>query len=157
MKNLFLGGLALTMSWWVMQTGSPNRQESDVVITTPSQQDSAVLGGRWYLQAVLPSDTATGKTPTISFDTKKLTFSGHTGCNRMSGSFTYTDTSLAFNERITTTKMACPGYNEDAFIKSLLRANTYKLEKGVLILMFDATELSRWTRKIDKAPRIMKT
>jgi heat shock protein HslJ len=156
MKNLFFGGFALIVSWWITQAGLLS-QTSDTLVAKQTQQDSGILSGRWYLQAVLPSDTVTGKLPTILFDTRKKTFSGHTGCNRMNGSFTYTDTSIAFNERITTTKMACPGYNEAAFLKSLLRANTYKFDGTVLILMFNATELSRWTRKVDKSPRINKT
>jgi heat shock protein HslJ len=156
MKNLFLGGFTLILSWWIMQAGLVP-PASDAVLTTPTQRDSGILAGRWFLQAVLPSDTVTGKLPTISFDTQKKTFSGHTGCNRMSGSFSYTDTSITFNERIITTKMACPGYNEPAFLNSLSRANTYKFDGTILILMFNTTELSRWTRKVDKTPRINKT
>ncbi len=50
--------------------------------------------------------------------------------------------------------MACIGYNEKEFIESLLRANTYKLQNGILILMFNQTELSRWTRKVTPKPVI---
>jgi heat shock protein HslJ len=65
----------------------------------------------------------------------------------MRGTFKKTDSSLLFSPQIITTKMACIGYNEPAFLKNLLRTNRYKIEKGVLILLYDATELSRWTRK----------
>ena len=65
----------------------------------------------------------------------------------MRGSFNYTDSTLEINEQIITTKMACPGYNEDAFLKSLPKANGYRFENGMLILLSDKTELSRWSRK----------
>lgn len=108
--------------------------------------DTTTLNGRWFLQAVLPSDTAAGKIPNITFTVKDYRFTGNTGCNKMEGTFKLTGKSLKFDAYIKRGKKICTGYNEEAFIKSLLQANNYKFEKGVLILMFDATELSRWTR-----------
>lgn len=116
-----------------------------------AQADTA-LNGEWFLQPVLASDTAAGRFPSIRFNAGRSTFTGNTGCNRMSGSFTRTDTSLTFSEQITLTKMVCPGYNEAAFLKTLLNTNRYKKENGVLILLFDRTELSRWTRKPYRGP-----
>jgi heat shock protein HslJ len=117
---------------------------------TPAPPDTTILAGTWYLQAVLASDTASGKRATIQFDLKKSHFAGNTGCNNMSGKFWYsaTDSSLSFSDKLITTKMACPGYNEKAFLKSLLLTTRYKLKNGVLTLLAeDNTELSRWERK----------
>jgi heat shock protein HslJ len=131
--------------------------------TPPAQAPSAVqadttkLGGLWFLQPVLASDTATGKIPRLEFNLATKRFTGNTGCNNMSGEFDFTDTTLQFNQRIITTKMACVGYNERAFLESLLRTNSYKLQNGILILMFDQTELSRWTRKVAPKPVSNKT
>jgi len=111
------------------------------------------LNGKWFLQPVLPSDTATGKVPFIVFDEKKHRFTGNTGCNNMSGRFQVSGKTLRIDSNLITTKMACAGYNEPAFIKNLLRANGYKFEEGVLVLLFDGTELSRWVRKLT-APRM---
>lgn len=119
-------------------------------------KDTTKLGGLWFLQPVLASDTATGKIPRLEFNLASKRFTGNTGCNNMSGSFDFTDTTLQFNQRIITTKMVCVGYNEKAFLESLLRTNSYKLENGMLILMFDQTELSRWTRKVAPKPVINK-
>lgn len=105
------------------------------------------LNGLWYLQPVLESDTSSGHIPEISFDIKSGRFAGNTGCNRMSGSFLATDTSLHFGDNMITTRMACIGYNEPAFIKNLLRINSYKLENGILILTVNNEEVSRWARK----------
>lgn len=110
------------------------------------------LNGEWFLLPVLASDTAAGRYPSIKFNVGKGTFTGHTGCNRMNGAFQRTDSSLIFSERIMLTKMACPGYNEPAFLKTLLSTNRYKREDSVLVLMFNQTELSKWTRKPYRGP-----
>lgn len=108
--------------------------------------DTNRLDGKWFLQPVLPSDTATGKIPTLVFDEKRHRFTGHTGCNSMSGRFSVSGKNLQIDSNIMMTKMACEGYNEKGFIKTLLRTNGYKFKDGVLILLFDGTELSRWVR-----------
>lgn len=149
--------------------GSPIKQPSDSVITAGAASgapatttsgapgtsssgtpDSTALGGPWFLQAVLPSDTAAGKMPALILDLKKARFSGNTGCNTMRGEFWFSsnDSSLSFSDRIVTTKMACQGYNEPAFLKSLKSTSHYSLHNGVLTLLSDdKTELSHWTRK----------
>jgi heat shock protein HslJ len=113
---------------------------------TPQTQDTAKLDGNWFLVAILPSDTAAGRVPSINFDMTAKTFTGNTGCNSMRGTFSFNDSTIQINEQIITTKMACPGYNEDAFLKNLPRTNKHRFENGMLILMMDGTELSRWTR-----------
>jgi len=133
---------------------TPIAKQNEIPAPIP---DTLTLNGEWFLQPVLPSDTAAGRIPTLLINLKKSTFSGNTGCNRMSGSFVVTDTSLQFNEKIMLTKMACPGYNEKEFIESILRTTRYKFDNGVLILMQDMTELSKWSRKIEKQPKTNKT
>ncbi|GGB11154.1 META domain-containing protein [Puia dinghuensis] len=121
--------------------------------------DTTTLAGSWYLLAVLPSDTATGKIPTLQLNPAKARFSGNTGCNTMYGQFWYsnTDSSMSFNDRITMTKMACPGYNEPAFLQSLKSVGHYRLHSGTLTLLSDGgTELSHWTRKPAVAPKAIK-
>jgi len=119
-------------------------------IAPAPKPDSTVLAGEWYLQPVLPSDTAAGKTPVLRFDLKKSHFTGNTGCNNMNGKFWFSanDSSLSFSERLVTTRMACTGYNEKAFIKSLLRTTHYRVRNGVLTFLGeDNSELSHWARK----------
>lgn len=133
--------------------GNPVKHSSDTVIkasAAPAAPDTTTLGGPWFLQAVLPSDTAAGKMPALVLDLKKSHFSGNTGCNTMRGEFWFSnnDSSLSFGDKIVTTKMACPGYNEPAFMKSLKNTTHYHLRNGILTLLSDEkTELSRWTRK----------
>jgi heat shock protein HslJ len=143
-------------------TGKQNSATRDTVAATASvmtSPDTTTLGGIWYLQPVLPSDTAAGKTPSLDLNLTKSRFTGNTGCNSMNGEFWFskTDSSLSFSEKIAASKMACPGYNERAFIKSLLSAGRYRLRDGVLTLLSDDnTELSHWVRKPGKAPKALK-
>jgi len=131
--------------------GSPSKQDTVAVVAAkPAAPDSTTLGGAWFLQPVLASDTGAGKTPSLQLDLVKSRFSGNTGCNTMRGQFWFSknDSSLSFSDKIITTKMACQGYNEGAFIKSLQHATHFRLRGGVLSLLADDnTELSRWMRK----------
>lgn len=142
--------------------GKQNTSAWDTLGATASMMnppDTTTLGGIWYLQPVLPSDTAAGKTPSLDLNLAKSRYLGNTGCNSMQGEFRYskTDSSLSFSDKIVTSKMACPGYNEPAFIKSLLNASRYRLRDGVLTLLSqDNTELSHWVRKPGDAPKALK-
>jgi len=123
------------------------------------EPDTTTLGGAWYLQPVLASDTAAGKLPALYLELAKSHFSGNTGCNNMSGTFWYSgnDSSLVFSDKIVTTRMACTGFNEAAFLKSMLHTTRYRLQKGTLTLLGDEkTPLSRWSRKAPVAPKTNK-
>ncbi len=115
------------------------------------------LDGRWFLVPVLESDTSTGRIPEIQFDLGNSGFSGNTGCNRMSGSFLATDSSLHFSDKMMMTKMFCSGYNETAFVRNLLRTDGYKFSKKMLILTVQGVEVSRWNRKIVHVQKTGKT
>src|SRR5690348_17124445 len=82
------------------------KNDTPVAQTPPPQKDTTKLGGVWFLQAVLASDTAMGKTPRLNLNLASKRFTGNTGCNNMNGAFDFTDTTIQFNQRIVTTKMA---------------------------------------------------
>lgn len=136
----------------VLLTGSLLTARPVLHTDIADQKRDTLLNGEWFLQPVLASDTATGTFPSIKFDVARGTFTGHTGCNKMSGSFRHTDSTLTINDQIKVAEKVCTGYNEAAFLKNLLNTNRCKREGAVLILMFDQTELSRWTRKPFRAP-----
>jgi heat shock protein HslJ len=136
---------------------APDTVVTPAKLATPP--DTSTLGGTWFLQPVLPSDSATGRLPSLELNPDKSRYSGNTGCNTMHGEFWYskTDSSLSFSEKIITTKMACPGYNEPAFMKSLRSAGRYRLRNGVLTLLSDDNiELSHWVRRPDAGPKALK-
>lgn len=161
MKMIFFAiaaALSLAYRVWTSPAEKPAAHTDagpQYISCLPPVSDTNRLEGKWYLLPVLPSDTATGKLPFISFDIRRLRFAGNTGCNSMSGRFNLRGKSLSIDSNMIITKMACTGYNEKGFIKNLLRANSYKFEDGVLILLFDGTELSRWVRTVQK-PRSYK-
>jgi heat shock protein HslJ len=134
------------------------RTDIAAVALKGSKVDTTSLGGEWYLVPVLASDTATGKVPMIRFDTGKNHFSGHTGCNRMSGEFWFStaDSSISFADKFDMSRMACPGYNERGFVKSLMHVDHFRLDSGSLILMTGNTPLSKWDRKPHPAPKMNK-
>lgn len=121
------------------------------------KSNPATIAGKWYLVAVLPSDTAAGKIPYLNFDLSNNRFTGNTGCNTMKGSFQHSGLSLVFQRQIVMTKRACLGYNETAFMDNLLKVDHYKIENGVLILMSGDAPLSKWTRKPVRASAVLKT
>ena len=130
---------------------SPHSTDTLTVTAAPVHRtlDTTTLGGLWYLQPVLESDTATGKTPWLELNLATSKFTGNTGCNSMRGQFWFskTDSSLSFGDKFATTKMACPGYNEPAFLNSLRNTAHFRLRNGVLSLVGeDNAELSRWMR-----------
>ncbi|MET0242562.1 MAG: META domain-containing protein [Flavitalea sp.] len=129
-----------------LATDTSVTNDTGTVASQPMVSDTGSLAGTWYLVAALPSDTAAGRVPVITFNATAKNFGGNTGCNTMRGTYESTDSTLNINEQIITTKMACPGYNEDAFLKSLPKTTTYRFENGMLILLADKAELSRWTR-----------
>lgn len=151
MKSLFITMQILFFAACNTTAKEENHQKDDLSAThnnIPGDTTNKVsLEGAWQLQPVLPSDTATGKIPTLVFDLNSKKFQGNTGCNNISGSFYLANDSLSFNEQILMTKMACPGYNEEGFIQSLTKTNRYTIEKGVLQLMQEQTILSKWIRK----------
>lgn len=103
-------------------------------------------GGKWKLIPAMPSDTATGRIPLLHFmkDDKRIT--GNTGCNNFSGTFTITNNSLSFNHDFVSTKMVCPGYDEAAFERSLLRTNNFEINGDTLVLKVNQTPLSYWLK-----------
>ena len=70
----------------------------------------------------------------------------------MSGGFAVKQDALQFGENMVSTKMACPGYNEESFLDNLLKTNRYEIKDGVLQLMYNTTILSKWVRHLDKDP-----
>jgi heat shock protein HslJ len=147
MKHLILASLILSVLSYRFQASSfPKNLSYQISVT------DTTIEGKWKLMPVLASDTSAGKIPEINFDLKTNKFFGNTGCNAMSGNFVINKDALTFNENIITTKMACSGYNEKAFLQSLIRTNRYQIKNGVLQLMYNTTVLSKWVRHTDNTP-----
>lgn len=151
MKQLFVPILLSAVFACKSRIQSINTKQ-DSTSVNHTINDTGSIAGEWKLMPVLASDTATGKIPSLNFALKANHFSGNTGCNSMGGSFEIKQDALKFNENIISTKMACPGYNEQPFIQNLLKTNRYEIKDGVLQLMFNTTILSKWTRHLNTNP-----
>jgi heat shock protein HslJ len=105
------------------------------------------LEGKWYLQSVQINDSLNNRIPEIQFDITQKRFSGTTGCNQMSGSFIADDSTLHISDKMITTRMFCPGYDETAFLQNLLKIDGYHFKNGWLILTSKNIVISQWSRK----------
>src|SRR3954468_22762342 len=83
------------------------RQKNFTANLSANNENDTTLAGTWMLQPTLPSDTLTGKVPTLTFNLTTQKFTGNTGCNQMSGHFFISGDSLTFDENMITTKMSC--------------------------------------------------
>jgi heat shock protein HslJ len=149
MKHLLLSGLLFTAI--TCQSNTIDVNSTDISSTNNNIRATETIAGNWQLQPVLASDTASGKIPTLNFDLLHHKFTGNTGCNSMSGSFVLKGDALSFAEQIIITRMACPGYNEKAFLENFTKTNRYQIKNGTLQLMYNTTILSNWVRHADTA------
>lgn len=79
--------------------------------------------------------------PSMEINTTTNTFTGFTGCNRMSGKLFYEKGLLRFMD-IATTKMMCDPHDKDnTFLKALRSATDYKIENNRLSLFNPSEEL----------------
>ena len=140
--------LLLTVTGCTSST-TPARPADTPVAVEPASfkyQTGNTLEGKWKLIPALPSDTATGRIPTLHFMLDSRRVAGNTGCNNFSGTFNIDKNNLQFNHDFVSTKMACPGYDEVAFERSLLRTNNFEINGDTLNLKENQTPLSYWIR-----------
>ncbi len=104
------------------------------------------LNGSWKLQMLFASDNNWKIAPYININLKDKTFSGNSSCNSISGKFTISDSYLAFDKNIISTKMACSGNYERSFLEVLLKINKYTLGKDELELAQGEIVLMKFTR-----------
>ncbi|MET6997451.1 META domain-containing protein [Chitinophaga defluvii] len=113
--------------------------------------DSTALYREWNLvelegQAVDTSTTA--HVPTILFTQDGHRVSGHAGCNRMMGSFTFSGSNQIKLGPMASTKMACPDMKmEDAYLKALDKVDNYSFENGNLLLNNEKTPVAKFAAK----------
>jgi len=92
------------------------------------------------LQKITPSQGSNyhiPEKPGLNFYGSNETFSGFTGCNKISGRYTLSDTnSISFHNAAPSTKMVCIGdYDENAFLKALHSVTKFKGTNNELQLM----------------------
>jgi heat shock protein HslJ len=98
------------------------------------------LNNTWVLQRLQGEAIDSGQfargLPRLVFDLSQKRVSGHTGCNRLSGTFTIEADRIAFRQ-LATTKMACAGVSVEQPFLTILNDSTltFKLLPGELTLL----------------------
>jgi heat shock protein HslJ len=110
------------------------KKSSGTENTTVDKNNTASLNGNWQLEMLFASDNKWEKPPHIKVNTADSTFSGNTSCNSIRGKFAIDGNYLGFDKNFISTRMACPGSYEKAFLSALLKINRYSINKDELAL-----------------------
>jgi len=113
----------------------------------PTQTTSNIFANAWQVTRIEGKEINTTKAY-IEFNEKDARFGGNTGCNRMSGSFTKTDSSIKFSQ-IISTKIFCQDTSEveNAFTRNLEEPARFEIKNGKLYLFADETAVLEFTAK----------
>src|SRR5262245_28086940 len=117
------------------------------VATNPSH-----LNGTWQLNYISTSGATVdglypGKKPKIIFDAAALRVSGNTGCNSFAGTFTLRSDHMKFDQPLITTKMYCPGVDENAFLETLTKIESWTVKEEMTLELQSGTQtLMRFTK-----------
>lgn len=88
------------------------------------------LNGEPVTAAAYPSGL-----PEVAFNVVTKTVAGFNGCNRFTGTLTTVAGGTLVLSPLATTRMFCSGVNENAFLKALEQATSYKMEGMDLMLL----------------------
>jgi heat shock protein HslJ len=132
-KHFFYCAIGVLM---VIACGTPKK--AAVVHKTPVAQDPQLLNGRWILEQLngypMDKDSFDSDKPYIDIQTTTRMYFGYSGCNRINGQITFTESSIHFNPG-PMTRMACvEGNIETDFLKALFSSTHYSVGKGKLYL-----------------------
>lgn len=75
--------------------------------------------------------------PELTFDTRAKRFSGSSGCNSISGTYSVSGDNMTFNEPMIMTRMACNAMGEKSFIDYLKSVTRYTISGNTLQLITD--------------------
>lgn len=104
------------------------------------------LNGTWQLQMLFASDNNWPKAPQVNINLRDRSFTGNSSCNSISGKFMISESYIAFDKNIISTKMACTGSYEKTFLAALLKVNRYTLSKNELELSQEEIVLMKFKR-----------
>lgn len=123
--------LVIAVAFSFIACHSSKKSSENIIV---EKNNTASLTGSWQLQMLFASDNKWERIPYINFNIADKTFSGNSGCNSIRGKFTTDGNYIGFDKNFISTKMACPGSNEIAFLSALLKINRYSINKDMLEL-----------------------
>ena len=127
------------------ETATTTATTSQVITSTATTSATATPLTLTSKKWVWMSSLSQGKAVTLKKqDAFSLTFatsgvvSGTTDCNRFSGSYKQSSTTVTFSP-FASTKMFCEGSEEGVFLKELQNIKKYTIEKNNLLILTDGT------------------
>ena len=111
--------------------------------TFPDTIHSSYVNGTWQLQMLFASENKWEKAPYLNINLKESTF---TGFNSISGKFILSESYIAFDKNIISTKMDCSNNYEKAFLSTLLKVNKFNVSKDELELAQGEIVLMKFKR-----------
>ncbi|WP_299823963.1 META domain-containing protein [uncultured Pontibacter sp.] len=104
---------------------------------TPLSDDETILDAYWMLLSVEGQNVPErqdNRMAYIRFQERESDVNGYAGCNKFSGKYKLTDTSLQLSD-LATTRMSCPNIAlENKLMESLRKTTTYRRSGDVLTL-----------------------
>jgi heat shock protein HslJ len=94
------------------------------------------LSGTWDITEIAGKNVESSNTrvlPFIAFDISERIISGNNGCNTFQGEFSSRGSLLIIN-KLSSTKMACPGEMESEFMSALSDKTFYSIKNDTLLL-----------------------
>jgi len=147
MRKVFYGALAVVAIMTAASCANSKQTQSD----DTAAADSTALFKEWSLvelEGKAVDAATTANVPTIMFTQDGHRVSGHAGCNRMMGGFTFTGSNEIKLGPMASTKMACPDMKmEDDYLKALDKVTSYSFENGNLLLNNDKTPVAKFVAK----------
>lgn len=108
-----------------------------VKTTTETDTVSKTVNGKWKLIEINGQKPDEGHymtgIPDLEIMEADKKFTSNSGCNRTNGGVQIVSDQMSFS-KFFSTKNTCPGTGESEYVNTLRSVDSYKLEKGVLIL-----------------------
>lgn len=138
--------LATTLLATTLLACAPSRPGADTA-------DAAELGGSEWRLVMLDGGMAvsadSSRRPSLSFSSDSMLVTGNGGCNRFSGGYSQTDSSLQVGPLLST-KMACAedamNMQEREYLTALESTDHFRVTADTLVLLSASSELARLVR-----------
>lgn len=125
---------------YILKPGSMQAVEKKIDTTkTKKAADTSVtsISGKWNLIEINGLKPEEGNymtgIPDLEISEADNKFTSNSGCNRTKGGVQIVNGGITFS-KFFSTKMTCPGTGESEYVTTLRSVDSYKIEKGILIL-----------------------
>ncbi|MCE3282483.1 MAG: hypothetical protein K0Q66_1220 [Chitinophagaceae bacterium] len=107
------------------------------------------LSGTWLIRSFGDQEKKWKEQPYLVVDLANQKFYGHTGCNEISGTVRLRDNKVCFSDINSLTSNDCAGYNETAFVESLIKCNGFVITGTIMELTRNGQSVMIMQRQID--------